>query len=330
VSAAASQTGPSDGDPRLRGLPPDEYGGYCRRCSREHLFRNDVSRARSALDELFRQLLDDPAFAEEHRALATSRGKMIGVLVAETIEGVPRLLRAYSGELAGRRDWPAWVGPVLRRADTAALEAETLTRISELNLQISACDVEGAQRHLVDTRAAVQAAAAERRQARRAQRQTWSRARLHGDDSVALEARVEEAKRSQSAAGAADAARVETARRALLDVRERLHGLTEARRHASVTLSTAMFDAATVTSARGEERPLREIFVGTGIAGGTTDCAVPKLLEAANVARLRPVALGEAWWGPTINGRHHGDIQLPCERKCKPVLGHLLCGRDEA
>lgn len=88
-----------------------------------------------------------------------------------------------------------------------------------------------------------------------------------------------------------------------------------------------MFNAAAVTNARGERRPLREIFVGDRIPGGTTDCCVPKLLEAANVAGLRPISMAEAWWGPTTNGRHHGELQPPCDRKCLPVLGHLLCGR---
>jgi tRNA pseudouridine32 synthase/23S rRNA pseudouridine746 synthase len=91
-----------------------------------------------------------------------------------------------------------------------------------------------------------------------------------------------------------------------------------------------MFAAAALTNARGERRPLQEVFVGQGIPGGTAGCAVPKLLEAANVARLRPIALAEAWWGPTLNGRYHGDVQPPCDRKCKPILGHLLCGGDEA
>jgi hypothetical protein len=100
------------------------------------------------------------------------------------------------------------------------------------------------------------------------------------------------------------------------------------RRAASVVLSTAMFDAARVTNARGEALPLREIFAGKGIAGGTGHCAATKLLHAANVARLRPIALAEAWWGPTINGRVQGEVQPPCDRRCAPILGHLLCGLD--
>ena len=310
----------------VRGSPPPEYRGFCRRCAREHRIANDGVLAITALDRLFGQLEGDPTFADERAALAASPGKMIGVLVAEAADGTRLELRAYSGELGGRRDWPAWVGPVLRRADTAALEEETLAQITALEAEIATCDVDAAHRHLNETRARVQREAAERRQAYRAQRHAWSLARRNGE---AVESLVEEARRTHEAASATEAAQIEAARQALLALRERLHHLREARKRASQRLSTAMFDAAAITNARGERLPLREVFVGDAIAGGTTDCTVPKLLEAANVARLRPVAMAEAWWGPTLNDRHHGDLQTPCERKCQPVLGHLLCGMDD-
>lgn len=121
----------------------------------------------------------------------------------------------------------------------------------------------------------------------------------------------------------------EAAKAQLLAVRETLSNYRKARRETSRVLSAAMFGAAAVTNARGERKPLRDVFVGEGIAGGTTDCCVPKLLEAANVRGLRPIGLAEAWWGQSLNGRHHGELQAPCEKKCQPVLGHLLCGLEE-
>lgn len=280
-------------------LPPSEYRGLCRRCDREHALVNDVARASSTLQALFAELETD-ALAPERAALAASPGKMIGVLVAATGE----VLRGHSGELGGRRDWPGWVGPVLRREDTAALEALTLARIAACDEAIAACDVEGAESRW-------RAAQLEATAARRA----WASTRG-------------EASREESRLLRQRANDVETAaRQAFLDERGRLADWRARRRAASLKLSTALFDAAAVTSARGERLPLRSIFVGDRIAGGTTDCTVPKLLEAANVAGLRPVAVAEAWWGPTLNGRRHGEAQAPCERKCQPILGHLLCER---
>lgn len=280
-------------------LPPSEYRGHCRRCDREHVLPNDVARASTALQALFAEL-ETEAFAAERAALAASPGKMIGVLIAATGE----VLRGHSGELGGRRDWPRWVGPVLRREDTAALEAQTLERIRVCDEAIATCDVEAAE-------ARWRAAQVRAAQARRA----WTLSRSGPDREESLLAR--------SQATEAEAA----ARQAFLDERVRLAGWRARRRETSLTLSTALFDFAAVTSARGERLPLRSIFVGDRIAGGTTDCTVPKLLEAANVAGLRPVAVAEAWWGPTLNGRRHGEAQAPCARKCQPILGHLLCGR---
>jgi hypothetical protein len=262
----------------LRGSPPAEYVGRCRRCQREHRLPNDAALGLAALQQLFDQLSDDPALAPERMALEASPGKMIGVLVTDS--GV---LRAYSGELGGRRDWPRWVGPVLRREDTAELEAQTLARIAELDAAMGGIDVPASQRRLDEARV------------------TFRR----------------------------DPEQLERVRQRLLADRSRLAELRRERRAASQRLSEAMFQAAAVTNARGERLSLRDVFVGDRIAGGTTDCCVPKLLEAANVGRQRPRALAEAWWGPTLNGRHHGDLQAPCERKCQPVLGHLLCGWDD-
>lgn len=301
----------------LRGAVPDLYAGFCLSCRREHRFENDVAVARAALEALFDDLDRSSGLAEMRAALDTSRGKMIGVLVSKTPSGEVISLRAYSGELAGRRDWPGFVDPVLRRADTAELERETLVRLDTLTRELATCDVDRAHRAFDEAKESARLAAAERRQSWRVER----RRSLDPESRLAAET-------SRNASSEADRARVDAARTALLAERARLHDLRERRRAASVALSTAMFDAATVTNARGERRPLREIFAGRGLAGGTTDCAIPKLLEATNVAGFRPIAIAEAWYGPPLNGRLHGELQAPCERKCQPVLGHLLCGLD--
>jgi tRNA pseudouridine32 synthase/23S rRNA pseudouridine746 synthase len=312
-------------------MPPREYAGHCPCCDREHRFVNDAELALSLLDRLFTQLALEPESGPVRAALDASPGKMLGVLVAEAEDGTRHVLQAFSGELDGQADWPGWVRSVLRREDTADLEAETLARIAGLEEQIASCDVAGAHRRFVETRASVVSEASRRRKAARAQRHEWTRARRAGSsDVVLLDRLAQEALQAEAAATAEDEARIAAARHAFDAEEARLRTLRAQRRDASVALSAAMFAAAALTNARGERRPLQDIFVGEGIPGGTAGCAVPKLLEAANVARLRPVALAEAWWGPTLNGRHHGDVQPPCDRKCKPILGHLLCGGDAA
>ena len=255
----------------IHGAPPDHYEGFCRRCETVHRWSNDVAQALSALEGLWTRLVDDPALAAERAALDASPGKMVGVLVGRTREGDAIELRAFSGELAGRGDWPGWAPAVLRREATASLEAETLARIAQ------------------------------------------------------CEAELERVEQSLETLGSVIDDSIDSMQQAAALRQERLHWRAE-RRAASMRLSEAFFDHLALTSARGERRPVRAVFSGRSIAGGTGDCAIPRLLEAANRAGVRPIALGEAWWGGPIGGRRHGACQPPCERKCLPVLGHLLCG----
>lgn len=103
--------------------------------------------------------------------------------------------------------------------------------------------------------------------------------------------------------------------------------LRRARKQTSATLMAAMHDAVSLTSAAQTTLPLREVFVGVGIPSGTADCGLPKLLHAANARGLHVVGSAEAWWGPDLGERRHGALQAPCEGKCQPILGHLLCPR---
>ncbi len=107
---------------------------------------------------------------------------------------------------------------------------------------------------------------------------------------------------------------------------QEVQALKAQRRAISAALMSAMFDSVVLCNGRGEALPLRQVFVGGGMPSGTGECAVPRLLNEANRKGIRPLAVGEAWWGAPQNGRVHGDIQHPCARKCEPILGHLLCG----
>lgn len=105
----------------------------------------------------------------------------------------------------------------------------------------------------------------------------------------------------------------------------RIQLLRHQRRLASAALMSAMHDAARLCSASGVVWPLRRAFVGAGIPSGTADCAVPKLLDAANRAGITVHSVLEAWYGPVRGERRHGVVQQPCARKCQPILGFLLC-----
>jgi hypothetical protein len=80
---------------------------------------------------------------------------------------------------------------------------------------------------------------------------------------------------------------------------------------------------------RGEKRLLADAFVGKGgIPWGTGDCCAPKLLHAAAMRGLKPRAMAEFFWGRTNSSgtREEGTFYPPCEERCTPILGFMLCG----
>lgn len=83
-----------------------------------------------------------------------------------------------------------------------------------------------------------------------------------------------------------------------------------------------------IPNARGEERPLGELYAPKPPPGGAGDCAAPKLLGQAYRHRLRPLALAEFWWGaPPLTGeRHAGEYYPACRAKCGEVLPYMLQG----
>jgi tRNA pseudouridine32 synthase/23S rRNA pseudouridine746 synthase len=81
-------------------------------------------------------------------------------------------------------------------------------------------------------------------------------------------------------------------------------------------------------NARGDVRPLRELFAPAEPPAGAGDCAAPKLLAHAYALGLTPLALAEFWWGaPSATGdRREGVFYAACRGKCLPILTHMLEG----
>ncbi len=87
-----------------------------------------------------------------------------------------------------------------------------------------------------------------------------------------------------------------------------------------------------VHNALGEESSIMDIFAAEGLVppGGTGECAAPKLLEYAFLNGLKPLAMGEFWYGksPETAVRTHGHFYPSCTSKCGPLLGWMVRGLD--
>jgi tRNA pseudouridine32 synthase/23S rRNA pseudouridine746 synthase len=104
------------------------------------------------------------------------------------------------------------------------------------------------------------------------------------------------------------------------------------RKERSVALQDWLFRQYVVLNARGERKTILEIFAERGLVppGGTGDCAAPKLLQYAYLNGLKPLAMGEFWYGasPEKEVRRQGCFYPSCTGKCGPLLAFMLQGLD--
>ena len=109
--------------------------------------------------------------------------------------------------------------------------------------------------------------------------------------------------------------------------------MLERERHAlSVDLQDWIFDHYMVLHALGETISIKEVFARRGLVppGGTGDCAAPKLLQYAYSHGLKPLAMGEFWYGasPRREVRAQGRFYPACTGKCGPLLEYMLQGLE--
>ncbi len=102
------------------------------------------------------------------------------------------------------------------------------------------------------------------------------------------------------------------------------------RKQRSDALQRWLFEQYIVKNGLGEESTILEIFSNLKIMppGGTGDCAGPKLLNFAFLEGLKPLELGEFWYGKSSVSeiRTHGCFYPSCSGKCGPLLGYMLQG----
>ena len=100
----------------------------------------------------------------------------------------------------------------------------------------------------------------------------------------------------------------------------------------SARLQDWLFSRYEVLNARGEQLSVKRIFARRGLVppGGTGDCTAPKLLQYAYLHGMKPLAMGEFWYGASHSSevREHGHFYPACFGKCGPLLSFMMEGLD--
>ena len=106
--------------------------------------------------------------------------------------------------------------------------------------------------------------------------------------------------------------------------------LGEERIGRSQALQQWLFGQFSFLNARGEERPLLDIFAPKIPPSGAGECCAPKLLQYAYRNGLRPRCMGEFWMGRSPKGevREEGHFYPSCQHKCKPILTWMMQGLE--
>lgn len=274
------------------------------------------------------------------------QGKMFGVLVVQNQDGNLGWLAAYSGKLS-EEPQGYFVPPVAdihaaqsfykkgeaelntMSATIATLEHDPQRKARKKALQNRLDEI---NEHLRKGRAALKEAKKARQKYREAVRPTVSEEDFEGIcERLASESIQGQLafKHSSKEWLAEQEALVEKLDQFDTDIRD----LKEERRLKSNALQREIFDHYTFLNANGESQVLSACFPDFDLRhppSGSGDCCAPKLLQYAYKNELKPLALGEFWWGnaPDKEIRQHAYFYPSCASRCRPILGHMLQGLE--
>lgn len=270
------------------------------------------------------------------------RGKMFGVLVAETADGRLGYLAAYSGLLAGRNDHAFFVPPVFDAMRPGGYFKTREAGITAINREID--DILESESYASAKRGRDRIMR-ENKEEEDAFRRKMAEAKARRDERrrspVGVSAEEEAAMVRESQFMKAELRRVRRRCKARLAPAEAEVEAVEAvisrlkarRKQMSDALQRWLFSQYVMLDARGKRRDLCSIFAETPMRvppSGAGDCCAPKLLQYAYSHGLRPVCMAEFWWGASPVGeiRHHLRYYPACRGKCLPILTHMLQGLD--
>ena len=296
---------------------------------------------------------------EDHMlADAFAEGKMLGVLVCKVSDRSKRaehlpssllceLLRSetagivyiagFSGNVGGRSIIEGFVPPIYDLTDPNGYFKKEEARISGINRKIDEINCSEGFTHLKTQLAEYEAArdkeTAEWAEKMQQSKQERAERRAASNDATELaaitkESQFEKAEFRRMKIGWAE--KIALIQNQLDETRKEITELKRIRAEMSDRLQDWIFRQYIVHNAAGEEISIADLFASQGLVppGGTGECAAPKLLEYAYGHGLKPLAMGEFWYGksPDTAVRTHGHFYPSCTSKCGPLLGFMTKG----
>ena len=294
-----------------------------------------------AAEDVKRYLADQTDWHEE-----IAKGKMFGVLVVETPESKLGYLAAFSGNLQGRNNFEFFVPPVYDLLNPDEFFKIGEAEISSLNRKISSLE---SSTEYLDVVVGIDSLKAKYDEEVAYLKEVYREGKKKREmlRSVSDELMLEKLKK-ESQFQKAEIKRAERRyKESLVPLEEKFKGLKgcieelkSLRKQKSADLQEEIFRKFSFLNGLGESADLKDIFrefyreqicrSGKDILppAGAGECAAPKLLQYAFLHGMRPISMGEFWWGDSPRGeiRRHGEFYSSCKGKCAPILSFMLQG----
>ena len=270
---------------------------------------------------------------------AFMEGKMLGVLIVSDNDGQLGYLAGFSGNVGGVSHINGFVPPIYDLLDPSGHFKLREAEITAVNHDIDALLGSPLLKELTDSLSCFEKSRDEeiglmktRMGLSKKQREE---ARKGTDDPTLLSALVRESQFEKAELKRLKACweeKIALIRKDIAEVQEQIRGLKSKRAAMSDELQKWIFSQYIVHNQNGEGKSIGDIFADLGLTppGGTGECAAPKLLEHAYRNGLKPLAMGEFWYGesPSTAVRTHGHFYPSCTSKCGPLLGFMMKGLE--
>jgi tRNA pseudouridine32 synthase/23S rRNA pseudouridine746 synthase len=274
-------------------------------------------------------------------------GKMFGVLVVENEEKQLSFLAAYSGKLADSNEHDYFVPPVYDMLKKDGFYKTEEKIVSNLNTELEEIE-NNAEYHKIKNYFESQSKIAKTeiekekeelrvlKRERKVKRNLASTSLSETDFELLQEELKDESLKQQYFFRKLQVSwqeRLKDSETQLKVFTNKITELKNERKQRSNALQQRLFDNYKFLNAKGEYKSLQTIFskeLEIAPPAGAGECAAPKLLHYAYQNKLKPIALGEFWWGqsPKSEIRKHAAFYPSCRNKCEPILGFMLEGLE--
>ena len=268
-----------------------------------------------------------------------AEGKMLGVLIVERPGAEPctGYLAAFSGNAGGKSRIEGFVPPIYDLLDPSGhfktIEAD-ITAINQKIDELSESDrAKSLRKDISDCESARDREISVMKAGMAVSKRERDEIRSEESDPARLAGLIRESQHQK-----AELKRIRQFwenkiglyRQELSEVEDQINKLRSERVSMSDRLQKWIFSQYIVHNSLGEERSIGDVFSDKGLVppGGTGECAAPKLLEHAFRNGLKPIAMGEFWYGrsPHSAVRTHGHFYPSCTSKCGPLLEFMMKG----